>query len=426
MEKEKQMKYFLRKSAYGLASVSAAFIIGSASVSADEGPTATEPAVASLESTEDVAEEPVVVGPQLNREDADKKKAEFYEKAKAKEERAATKARMYKVAKDKELGAKHLSVLKKLNDASRLIEKDSHDNLLLELTAADLTIDRLKDVESRLDNQVEASLKETREQATATINANEKLTSKQKGEFISELETIKSHDDLLNFTEKVHQQEENNKVISEATKGLAGYLENENPGEVPGDQDLEKVKEEALATLESLGANRLIKKIVSTAKTIQGINDFMASTVPTLKENYKEKATEDLSEFLKSEKLPEMAAEKEGSVVPEEETTEAKEETPEVTDQDQVQAMPEADVTAKQNSDEKTLELAKPLPSNVSAAAQTKTPEANKLVAANAKKDIKNQLPSTGDSYNPFFTASAMAIVASASLMAISRKRKED
>ncbi|WP_218661451.1 YSIRK-type signal peptide-containing protein, partial [Streptococcus dysgalactiae] len=36
MEKEKKVKYFLRKSAFGLASVSAAFLVGTTSVHAAE------------------------------------------------------------------------------------------------------------------------------------------------------------------------------------------------------------------------------------------------------------------------------------------------------------------------------------------------------------------------------------------------------
>ena len=38
MEKEKKVKYFLRKSAFGLASVSAAFLVGVTTVSAADAP----------------------------------------------------------------------------------------------------------------------------------------------------------------------------------------------------------------------------------------------------------------------------------------------------------------------------------------------------------------------------------------------------
>ncbi|CRH91900.1 Immunoglobulin G-binding protein H precursor [Chlamydia trachomatis] len=42
-----------------------------------------------------------------------------------------------------------------------------------------------------------------------------------------------------------------------------------------------------------------------------------------------------------------------------------------------------------------------------------------------AKKDGK-QLPSTGESVNPFFTAAALAVIAGAGMVAVGSKRKEN
>ncbi|KPJ22256.1 LPXTG cell wall anchor domain-containing protein, partial [Streptococcus phocae] len=50
------------------------------------------------------------------------------------------------------------------------------------------------------------------------------------------------------------------------------------------------------------------------------------------------------------------------------------------------------------------------------------TPIAPKAVAPKAE----HQLPSTGESTNPFFTAAAVAVMASAGVLAVSAKRKED
>lgn len=219
------------------------------------------------------------------------------------------------------------------------------------------------------------------------------------------------HTIMAETTEKV----DGIRLIADATKDLGSYLESEKLPEAPVNEELETVRKEALATLDRLGANRLIKKIVETAKSVQGIKDFMASTVPTLEENLKVAATEGLTEFLKSEKLPEMAPE----VTPEtpEVAPEAMPETPKVTPEAPKEEAPKAEEKpAAPKKEEKAPSVSKPA-----------VAEAKKAMATPAaKKEVKNQLPSTGDSYNPFFTASAMAIVAGASLMAVDRKRKEN
>lgn len=50
----------------------------------------------------------------------------------------------------------------------------------------------------------------------------------------------------------------------------------------------------------------------------------------------------------------------------------------------------------------------------------------NQNAHTNNNGPAKAQLPSTGDKANPFFTAAALAVMASAGMVAVSRKRKED
>ncbi|AGM99790.1 YSIRK-type signal peptide-containing protein [Streptococcus iniae] len=362
MEKEKQMKYFLRKSAYGLASVSAAFIIGSASVSADDVVTETK---------EDRAE----MRTRLLEEAKMQEAAAAARKNENKATRLEMRAKLLSDSKEKEvLAALNVAKEKAKEEFTKLLDKNVPENEASLYTA----IARV---------EVAKSIEE--------IEAVKKQTEK-------ELEDI-----------KVDKERKN--IIAEATEGLTDFLKDEKPGEAPVNEELETVRKEALATLDRLGANRLIKKIVESAKSVQGIKDFMASTVPTLEENLKIAATEGLTEFLKSEKLPEMAPE----VTPEtpEVTPEVTPETPEVAPEAPKEEAPKADEKpAAPKKDEKAPATSKPA-----------VAEAKKAMATpEAKKEVKNQLPSTGDSYNPFFTASAMAIVAGASLMAVDRKRKEN
>ncbi|XCY62401.1 hypothetical protein ABG811_02885 [Streptococcus iniae] len=102
---------------------------------------------------------------------------------------------------------------------------------------------------------------------------------------IEEIEAVKKQTEKELEDIKVDKERKN--IIAEATEGLTDFLKDEKPGEAPVNEELETVRKEALATLDRLGANRLIKKIVESAKSVQGIKDFMASTVPTLEENLK-------------------------------------------------------------------------------------------------------------------------------------------
>ena len=418
MEKEKQMKYFLRKSAYGLASVSAAFIIGSASVSADEAniEVVSESNMVSPKKAEIEAKKAELLAVSRDKEAAAARKKE------TPSDREAMKAKLLNISKEKEViakkanidaGKKHIALMDKLSAAQPLLETEVYERFLGELTNSEklaLTIDDLASIEFGLTNAIDQSLKEIKAEAEANVNNSQDLSSKQKAELIEKISNINSYPTYMNFVTEVQKAEDDFKAISNATDGLSNFLNDEKPGEAPVNEELETVRKEALATLDRLGANRLIKKIVESAKSVQGIKDFMASTVPTLEENLKISATEGLTEFLKSEKLPEMAPE----VTPEtpEVTPEVTPETPEVAPE-----APKADEKpAAPKKDEKAPATSKPA-----------VAEAKKAMATpEAKKEVKNQLPSTGDSYNPFFTASAMAIVAGASLMAVDRKRKEN
>ncbi|MFZ2483489.1 MAG: LPXTG cell wall anchor domain-containing protein, partial [Streptococcus parauberis] len=68
---------------------------------------------------------------------------------------------------------------------------------------------------------------------------------------------------------------------------------------------LEKERSTALTELDHLGAGRLLKNIVSTAKTVEGIKEFMAITRPSLEHAMKVKATSGLTDFLKSQRSAE-------------------------------------------------------------------------------------------------------------------------
>ncbi|HEL0674686.1 TPA: LPXTG cell wall anchor domain-containing protein, partial [Streptococcus equi subsp. zooepidemicus] len=53
-------------------------------------------------------------------------------------------------------------------------------------------------------------------------------------------------------------------------------------------------------------------------------------------------------------------------------------------------------------------------------------PEAKKEEKKPAPKQEAKKLPSTGEATHPFFTAAALAVMASAGVVVVSTKRKED
>ncbi|CCW40973.1 YSIRK signal domain/LPXTG anchor domain surface protein [Streptococcus agalactiae] len=91
------------------------------------------------------------------------------------------------------------------------------------------------------------------------------------------------------------------------------------------------------------------------------------------------------------------------------------------------EAKPEAPATPEKPGQGRVFVESKPqskqAPTAKKVVASTEKPVANKALVV--KKDTK-KLPSTGDSTNPFFTAAAVAIMASAGVIAVASKRKED
>ncbi|WP_280641421.1 albumin-binding GA domain-containing protein [Streptococcus dysgalactiae] len=172
--------------------------------------------------------------------------------------------------------------------------------------------------------------------------------------------------------------------IASATEGLVDFLRSETPAEdTVKSIALSEAKVLAHKELDKYGASLYFHNLVDKASTVDGVNQIVKDVVESIKAKNIANATEGLVDFLREQKSPEVMPE----VKPEVE--------PEVKPEVEPEVKPENKPVKKED---------KP---------------------AEAKKDEK-KLPSTGETANPFFTAAAFAVMASAGMVAVSSKRKED
>lgn len=202
------------------------------------------------------------------------------------------------------------------------------------------------------------------------------------------------------------------------------------------EEALKAAKEKALAELEALDASRLIKKIVETAKTIEGLNDFLEQTLPGLKEAHKAKLEEELKREV-AEEHPEILEnegetpqpEKPESSETEVETTDSVIENPAETSDSQTEEMvesltketPETVDHEKAKQDEVAKEIAGPQESNriAETASSQAMPRAAKVSHYSAT------LPVTGEDHSSVLTAIAMSVIATSGMVAYGTKRKK-
>ncbi|VTS25472.1 YSIRK-type signal peptide-containing protein [Streptococcus pseudoporcinus] len=209
------------------------------------------------------------------------------------------------------------------------------------------------------------------------------------------------------------------------------------------EEALKAAKEKALAELDALDASRLIKKIVETAKTIEGLNDFLEQTLPGLKEAHKAKLEEELKREV-AEEHPEILenegeenvesetpqTEKPESSETEVETTDSVIENPaETTSDSQTEEMvesltketPETVDHEKAKQDEVAKEIAGPQESNriAETASSQAMPRAAKVSHYSAT------LPVTGEDHSSVLTAIAMSVIATSGMVAYGTKREK-
>lgn len=238
-------------------------------------------------------------------------------------------------------------------------------------------------------------------------------------------------------------EEKKDKVEEPASTEVSDKDNKEDKEKKKADKEeaLKAAKEDALAKLDALGANTLIKKIVKSAKTIEGLNDFLEQTLPDLEKAHKDKLEEELKREV-AEEHPEILEnegeenvesetpqpEKPESSETEVETTDSVIENPAETSDSQTEEMvesltketPETIDHEKAKQDEVAKEIAGPQESNriAETASSQAMPRAAKVSHYSAT------LPVTGEDHSSVLTAIAMSVIATSGMVAYGIKRK--
>ncbi|MDT2750175.1 YSIRK-type signal peptide-containing protein [Streptococcus parauberis] len=385
MKENKQMKYFLRKSIFGLASVSAAFIVGGSFVSADEASTNKY-----IESIADNIDK-VDSNDLMKKLSGLKTTSEVDNALKALSESDSANRDAYTavLANSDVLATRTASQGVEIMDADREAYREInrlgetlHDPTRLEAAIKELTEAKTLDAISAAVNHAhilaseeynsgismtdESSdaewLKAAEDAEKSKISEDEDQTTEDAEE--DDVETVSEESDAeadVNAEEDMEDEEDEDEededevdedeVEDEDEDAVEDEDENEDEEEDSVDENegnkedpkinitpspkeketkesrqamrdklmaetkereakaakerLEKERSTALTELDHLGAGRLLKNIVSTAKTVEGIKEFMAITRPSLEHAMKVKATSGLTDFLKSQRSAE-------------------------------------------------------------------------------------------------------------------------
>lgn len=366
MKKKQEMKYYLRKSAYGLAAVSVAVLAVGSPVSAQEK-------AASTEATPKVAPK---VPEKPSKEVIKKALKKTDEETKEKEKEAKEKV------ENSEESTAMVSELSSTNEETSSEEENNTDEEEtdgLESEESEETESEVKE-ESEEENEDDSSESETEVEKVEAVDLSEsKETEPSKPETTEEL-TAEDDRQETNQVAEVKTEESAKEGDEDADK------KDEVEEKVKKAAELSRVKAEALAKLEALNASRLMKKIVESGKTVEGILSFMKESLPQLEaarasEQAKTPEVTQSPDHLPSEK---KAVHNPVQAVKTSESLEQKAENAKIS-------------TNLQNT-------------------QSPVQEAKRTQA---------QLPSTGEDYQAYLVAAAMALIASSGMVAYGSYRKK-
>lgn len=214
---------------------------------------------------------------------------------------------------------------------------------------------------------------------------------------------------------------------------------------------LETAKKDALEELEALGASSLIKKIADSAKTIEGLEEFLKQTLPSLRAIHKDKLEEELKREVAEEHPEILENEEEGKV----ENTEDKNSESEAVQPEKPETEVETTDSDTENSGETTEphteEMVESLTKDTTetvdnekeqekakqneVAQETNRPQETKRIAESAAPQAMprsdkashyaSTLPVTGEDNSPILTAIAMSVIAASGMVAYGTKRKK-
>lgn len=355
MKKKQEMKYYLRKSAYGLAAVSVAVLAVGSPVSAQEK--ATETNVSGKEAPK-VSKKP-------SKEIIEKVLKKAGEETKEKEKEAKEKV------ENSEESTAMVSELSSTNEETSSEEENNTDEEETDGLESEESEEEKEDDPSESDTEVEnveaINLSEAEGNDSSKPETSEEVTAEEDRQETDRLAEVKTEESAKEGDEDADKKDE----AEEKAKKAA---------------ELSRVKAEALAKLEALNASRLMKKIVESGKTVEGILSFMKESLPQL----------EAARASEQAKAPEVT------------------QSPDHLPSEKKAVHNPVQVAKRSESLEQKAENAK-----------TSTNLQNTQILVQEAKRTQAQLPSTGEDYQAYLVAAAMALIASSGMVAYGSYRKK-
>lgn len=371
MKKKQEMKYYLRKSAYGLAAVSVAVLAVGSPVAAQEKATETnvsgkEAPKVSKKPSKEIIEKVLKKAGEETKEKESKEKAEELSDKVSKEPsiNEETETTKYENKTDEEESDGVES-----GEIEKTESEESTESELEEVKAESEEEKEDDPSESETeDAKVEAiDLSETKETGPSKPEASEEVTAEEDRQETDQLAEVKTEESAKEGDEDADKKDE----VEEKAKKAA---------------ELSRVKAEALAKLEALNASRLMKKIVESGKTVEGILSFMKESLPQL----------EAARASEQAKAPEVT------------------QSPDHLPSEKKAVHNPVQAVKRSESLEQKAENAK-----------TSTNLQNTQSPVQEAKRTQAQLPSTGEDYQAYLVAAAMALIASSGMVAYGSYRKK-
>ncbi|GAA5395261.1 hypothetical protein SuUB85_12290 [Streptococcus uberis] len=351
MKKKQEMQYYLRKSAYGLAAVSVAVLAVGSPVAAQEK--ATETNVSGKEAPK-VSKKP-------SKEIIEKVLKKAGEETKEKESKEKAEELSDKVSKEPSINEETETT----KYEKKTVEEES-DGLESE-EAEEEKEDDPSESDTEVENVEAINLSEAKETGPSKPEASEEVTAEEDRQETDQLAEVKTEESAKEGDEDADKKDE----VEEKAKKAA---------------ELSRVKAEALAKLEALNASRLMKKIVESGKTVEGILSFMKESLPQL----------EAARASEQAKAPEVT------------------QSPDHLPSEKKAVHNPVQVAKRSESLEQKAENAK-----------TSTNLQNTQSPVQEAKRTQAQLPSTGEDYQAYLVAAAMALIASSGMVAYGSYRKK-
>lgn len=351
MKKKQEMQYYLRKSAYGLAAVSVAVLAVGSPVAAQEK--ATETNVSGKEAPK-VSKKP-------SKEIIEKVLKKAGEETKEKESKEKAEELSDKVSKEPSINEETETT----KYEKKTVEEES-DGLESE-EAEEEKEDDPSESDTEVENVEAINLSEAEGNDSSKPETSEEVTAEEDRQETDRLAEVKTEESAKEGDEDADKKDE----VEEKAKKAA---------------ELSRVKAEALAKLEALNASRLMKKIVESGKTVEGILSFMKESLPQL----------EAARASEQAKAPEVT------------------QSPDHLPSEKKAVHNPVQVAKRSESLEQKAENAK-----------TSTNLQNTQIPVQEAKSTQAQLPSTGEDYQAYLVAAAMALIASSGMVAYGSYRKK-